>query len=222
MADEPVDEFEPLFDYSRVQPNIVCLDDDDSDSSPANSPKRRKLSKLDGKKGEKKKEKVIDIIDCDKLDYEVDLFLPPPEELGNVQKGEEDSIIKELRLKKEELASLAQSVEDVLRSVEESAKRELGSFLQSSVEQVPDQPLDPPSDRTKIVVSVQDKEGQKQFRLFMDDKFERFFKMYADKLKLDTHSLVFCFDGEKISPSSTPTSLGMEDDDIIEVHVKSS
>lgn len=34
--------------------------------------------------------------------------------------------------------------------------------------------------------------------------------------------IVLSFDGDKISSSETPASLGMEDDDIIEVHVKSS
>lgn len=55
-----------------------------------------------------------------------------------------------------------------------------------------------------------------------DDKFERLFKMYADKLKLDQKSLVFCFDGDKISPTATPDELDMEDNDIVEVHIKSS
>jgi len=34
--------------------------------------------------------------------------------------------------------------------------------------------------------------------------------------------IVLSFDGDKISLSETPASLGMEDDDIIEVHLKSS
>lgn len=42
--------------------------------------------------------------------------------------------------------------------------------------------------------------------------------MYADKVKLDVQSLTFCFDGDKIDASASPTSLGMEDEDIIEVH----
>lgn len=46
--------------------------------------------------------------------------------------------------------------------------------------------------------------------------------MYADKVKLDKEKLVFCFDGDKIGPAATPASLGMDDDDIIEVHVKKS
>ena len=46
--------------------------------------------------------------------------------------------------------------------------------------------------------------------------------MYAIKLKVDLKSLVFVFDGDKIGPDDTPGGLGMEDDDMIEVHIKSS
>lgn len=45
--------------------------------------------------------------------------------------------------------------------------------------------------------------------------------MYADRVKLDIEKLAFSFDGDKISPAATPDDLGMEDNDIIEVHVKS-
>lgn len=40
-------------------------------------------------------------------------------------------------------------------------------------------------------------------------------------MKLDAQKLVFSFDGDKINPSETPESLGMEDEDMIEIHVKS-
>lgn len=46
--------------------------------------------------------------------------------------------------------------------------------------------------------------------------------MYAEKANRKVESLVFSFDGDKIDPSNTPSSLDMEDDDIIEVRVKSS
>lgn len=55
-----------------------------------------------------------------------------------------------------------------------------------------------------------------------DDKFERLFKMYAERNKVEVKKLVFSFDGDKISPTATPDSLEMEENDIIEVHVKSS
>lgn len=71
------------------------------------------------------------------------------------------------RLKKQELLSFTQSAKDVLRAVEESSKREVASMLQSTIESVASQPSNPPSERAKIVISIQDKDGLKQFRIFM-------------------------------------------------------
>lgn len=46
--------------------------------------------------------------------------------------------------------------------------------------------------------------------------------MYADKVKSTAvESLVFIFDGDKVSPAATPEGLGLEDGDMIEVHLKS-
>ncbi|EYU30020.1 hypothetical protein MIMGU_mgv1a0166951mg [Erythranthe guttata] len=111
----------------------------------------------------------------------------------------------------------------MVRAVEESVRKDLDAALQSSPKSVAKEPVEPPpSDREKLVISIQDKDGLKQFRVYMDDKFERLFKMYADRIKVDTKNLVFCFDGDKINPAATPNSLEMEENDIIEVHVKST
>ncbi|XP_043701314.1 uncharacterized protein LOC122651826 [Telopea speciosissima] len=210
------EELEPLFDYSRVQPsNIICLDDD-SYESPL--PKRRKFSEASiivdkGTKGPD----IVNIVDEDEEDW-----LPPPPKVSDAaRKFEEDSTIKQLRLKKQELASFAQSAEDVLREVEESAQRDLKSSLHSPQETEVENASKPHDQRAKIIISIQDKDGQKQFRVFKDEKFEKIFKMYAEKIQHDTASLVFCFDGDKVSPAETPGGLGMEDDDIIEVLTKS-
>lgn len=236
--DDSNEEFEPLFDYTRVQPfDVVCLDGlfpyDSQDESPVFCPKRRKLA--DAK--EKKKERDVNlkdvkdvnskdakVIDCDdKEDDEEDWLPPPPKNVNNCSKIlEEDSTLKALRLKRAELASLAQSAEEVVRAVEESVRKDLSASLQSSPKSDTKQPSEPPPDKEKLVISIQDKDGLKQFRVYMDDKFERLFKMYADRIKLDVKNLVFCFDGDKVSPAETPASLGMEENDIIEVHVKSS
>ncbi|XAR72303.1 hypothetical protein NMG60_11018894 [Bertholletia excelsa] len=218
---ESTEELEPLFDYSRVQPfNRVWLDDDSPDSSPPPSSKRKKLSGTEEKK-EDKNGKVVEIVDCD--GEEDDDWLPPPPKVQiDDQKFNEDSTIKELRLKKEELASLAKSAEDVIREVEESMKRDSITSIQPDIEIASDQSSRPLCERAKIVISFQEKEGVNLFRVYKDEKFERLFKMYADKSKLNLQKLVFCFDGDKISPAATPEGLGMEDDDIIEVHVKSS
>ncbi|KAK6921689.1 Rad60/SUMO-like domain [Dillenia turbinata] len=225
--DEPAEELEPLFDYSRVQPlNYVCLDDDSSDSpSNNNSSKLRKSSESYTVK-EEKNGKLICVIDCEEADEgkkEEDDWLPPPPKVARVASNlGEDSTIKELRLKKQELASFACSAEDVLRAVEESARRQLGGSLQDESEAVPVQSTEPTCEKAKIVISIQAKDEVKQFRVYKDDKFERLFKMYADKAKLDLKNLVFMFDGDKVCPTATPSGLDMEDDDIIEVHVKKS
>ncbi|GFZ00263.1 ubiquitin-like superfamily protein [Actinidia rufa] len=217
---DPTDELEPLFDYSRVQPcDVGCLDDDCSDSSPAFLPKRRKRSNNSVEKLDKNA-KLIQVIDCE--ENEEDDWLPPPPKVSNdTREFGENSTIKELRLKKQELASFAKSADELLRSVEQTTKIDFNSSLQSAIESVVDQSTKPLCERAKIVISIQEKEGHKQFRVYKDDKFERLFKMYADKSNLDLQSLVFCFDGDKISPTATPDGLGMEDDDIIEVHLKS-
>lgn len=60
------------------------------------------------------------------------------------------------------------------------------------------------------------------FLILQDDNFERLFQMYADKVKSTAvESLVFIFDGDKVSPAATPEGLGLEDGDMIEVHLKS-
>ncbi|KAI4357731.1 hypothetical protein L6164_001662 [Bauhinia variegata] len=220
MADF-TDEFEPLFDYTRVQPlnNIVYLDDDD-DVDEDCAKKRRKVSVPVVEK-EKTDTKVVQVVDGEET--EEDWLPPPPKVSNNVQiVVGEDSTLRELRLKKQELVSFAQSAKDMLQTVEESAKREFGNSLQSSFEAVSEKTPKPQPERVKIVICIQNKDEQKQFRIYMDDKFERLFKMYAEKQKLDPKHLVFSFDGDKINPSQTPAGLEMEDDDIIEVHVKSS
>ncbi|KAF2310888.1 hypothetical protein GH714_018183 [Hevea brasiliensis] len=216
---DSVEELEPLFDYRRVQPlNFICLDDDDSDKSPVPSPKRRKTFQNPNSVAEEVDDDLIVIGENCKDKDEEDWLPPPPKVSGDLQKRlGEDSIVKELRLRKQELESLAKSRVD-----EESVKRELNSSLKAALDAVTEQPTKPPCERAKIVISVQDKDELKQFRMYKDDKFERLFKMYADKVKLNIQSLVFSFDGDKVRPTVTPDNLGMEDEDIIEVHVKKS
>ncbi|XP_027156964.1 exocyst complex component EXO70A1-like, partial [Coffea eugenioides] len=86
-----------------------------------------------------------------------------------------------------ELASLTQLAKDALKAVEESVKREfavaesvksqLNASSQSPTRGVAEQPSDACQNRAKIVITIQDKDGPKQFRVFVDDKFERLFKM---------------------------------------------
>ncbi|KAI3848916.1 hypothetical protein MKW98_014450 [Papaver atlanticum] len=219
MEDKPEEELEPLFDYSRVQPtaNFISLDDDGSDCEHVFkfSPKRRK--KLVSDESDEKKVEVKSVIDLD--DNEDDWLLPPPPVVSKSNAELENSTIKQLRLKKQELASFALSAGEVLEAVEDSAKKELSS---SGTDAKTEQPPKVCDERAKIIISIQDKDGAKQFKVYVDEKFEKFFKQYADKVKREIQSLAFCFDGDKINPAETPASLGMEDDDIIEVYTADS
>ncbi|XP_076949003.1 uncharacterized protein LOC143621464 isoform X2 [Bidens hawaiensis] len=215
---EPLEELEPLFDYTRVQPlDLVCLDDDDDDSIIPHKRKKPSGSTVDKVQVSREKVVINDVEDNDDLDW----LESPPMVPVKKTKPCENSLIKELRLKRQELLSFTESTKELMRTVEENAKKDLKNVTSSDCESPIEKPSKPVAERRKIVLSIQDKEGLKQFRVYMDDRFERLFKMYADKVKNKVENLVFCFDGDKINPSTTPGSLEMEDDDMIEVHVKS-
>ncbi|KAG1368070.1 NFATC2-interacting protein [Cocos nucifera] len=187
--------------------------------------KRKKAAnRTDGKVKESRKDVVV-LDDEEKggKEREEEDWLPPsPQSIPSSGLAlQEDKTLRELRLQKQELASLAQSAQDVLRAVMESAKTELSSSGKPAPEVKTSQPSKPLVERKKIVISIQGKDGQKQFRVYSDDKFERLFKMYAEKAQLKLENLVFCFDGDKVSPTETPEGLGLENDDMLEVHVKS-
>ncbi|XP_057542798.1 uncharacterized protein LOC130821155 [Amaranthus tricolor] len=211
------DELEPLFDYRRVQPvNFVDLEDSDSDSDS----KRRRISKSANNKQDaiNGEGKSVEVIDCDDIDEKENWLPPPPPPPPNnvapSSKLHDEATIKELRRKKLELATLVQS----LQAAEEAANVPFSpSFTEGTKET-----SEPASDRTKIVISIQDKNVTKQYRIFADERFEQLFKKYARKANIDVHKLVFSFDGEKVDPASTPKDLDMEDDDLIEVHVKAT
>lgn len=218
--DDPNEELEPLFDYSRVQPlDLVSLDDDDDDSFPI-PPKKQKVSEGDESSDVENLALSKNVIKIDDGEDEED-WLPSPVKI-DAQKREEDSILKAIRLKKQELLSYAQSAEDILQNVDEPVKKDSNISVQISSESAAEPPPKPSCERAKIVIGIQDKDGVKHFRVYMDDKFEKLRKMYADKVKLDVQTIAFSFDGDKISPTATPADLGMEDEDVIEVHVKAS
>ncbi|KAJ6721199.1 UBIQUITIN-LIKE SUPERFAMILY PROTEIN [Salix viminalis] len=212
MADF-VEDLDSLFDYRRVQPITIPDDgDDDNDNdchvkTPVPSPKKRKISKH-----------TVEIVGGDREVSQVtnddeDWLLPPPKDSSESPKQiDEDSTIKELRLRKQELKAFT-SKECLFQPKRESDSVQVA--LESGAEE-----SKPHHERAKIVVSIQDKDEVKQFRVYKDEKFERLFKRYADKAKLQIESLVFMFDGDKINLTATPDSLGMDDEDIIEVLAK--
>jgi hypothetical protein len=72
------------------------------------------------------------------------------------------------RLKREELASMtSDSAEDMLRKLEESAKRELQKSEKFDADTALYDASKLSSTRQKVIITVQDKKGTKQFRLYM-------------------------------------------------------
>lgn len=225
--DDPAEELEPLFDYSRVQPQDSFRFADDEDSDCEDRRRKRKRNNGGDFTGVKGGKVFIDLDsdgddggklkDGDGEDDEDWLAPPPPKIPNTVSRLLEDKTLQELRLKKEELALVAQSAEKLLKEV--STKKEFNVSARSLMDAEVDKPQKQ-VERRKVVICIQDKDGQRQFRLYRDDNFERLFKMYADKVKVSLDRLVFSFDGDKVGPSATPDSLGMEDDDMLEAHVK--
>lgn len=70
------------------------------------------------------------------------------------------------RLKKQELVSVAQSAKTILQEVQESVRREFDSSLQTSVDAASEKTSKEP-ERAKIVISIQDKDEAKHFRVYM-------------------------------------------------------
>ncbi|KAM0058595.1 putative Rad60/SUMO-like domain, Ubiquitin-like domain superfamily [Helianthus debilis subsp. tardiflorus] len=219
---ETVEELEPLFDYTRVQPlDLLYFDGEDDDDCSSIVPS--KFRKPSVSAAVEKVQVTGEVIGIDDGEDDDDLdWLASPKVAVKKGKQCENSVIKELRLKKQELLSFTESAKDIVQTIEETVKRDLNTSLNSEFESPIEKPSKSAVERPKIVISIQDKDGLKQFRIYKDDRFERLFKMYADKVKNKAENLVFCFDGDKVDPTATPSSLELEDDDMIEVHVKSS
>ncbi|KAJ1284234.1 hypothetical protein BS78_03G189400 [Paspalum vaginatum] len=214
------EDLEPLFDYKRVQPRITFRFDD-SDLEKADIFKHcNKRPRVDaaaaeeeGKPGEKAA--AAKVLDVDEEDW----LLPPPPKAVFRPTAEENSAMRELRLKKQELAKIAESAHSMFQEFDESANKEVGKPSEPIIlDEEPE--LQVEKAREKIVISIQDKDGQQQFRIYKDEKFDKLLKAYAKKAKLNPSVLSFVFDGEKINPSSTPKDLDLEDDDMIEVRHK--
>jgi hypothetical protein len=69
-------------------------------------------------------------------------------------------------LKKKELASFAESAKELLKSVENSLETDNLNSLNTSKDDISEK-TSKPYERAKILISVQDKEGTKQIRMFM-------------------------------------------------------
>eukprot|EP01018_Ginkgo_biloba_P028189 Gb_32180 [translate_table: standard] len=226
-VDDEDDEFEPLFDYSHIQPPILVDKDDESDDDGIQIVQLDPIFGSNGKKRPRshgKEEPLKGIVpDTDAEEAEEEDWLPPPPKSIKVVRisADENSILSKLRLKREELMSLTtESTEEMLHELGDSTKKERLKSIMSNADTRGYDAIKPPCTRKKIIITIQNKEGGKQFRIYVDDRFEKLFKTYAEYSNGQRENLVFCFDGEKIPPYQTPEDLGMVDEDIIEVYSK--
>eukprot|EP00249_Psilotum_nudum_P006982 c20212_g1_i1 orf=315-974(-) len=200
IDDDDDDEFEPLFDYNRVyQPPP---DDDSDEDVPALT--SQACQTLHAELHPKPKEVEFDKQIEDPL--EDDDWLPPPPKCAKISL-ETDPTICRLRQQRAELLSL--TTDAALKNLEAKAR---GNSDLDSVGKVAYK-------REKLVVSIQNKDGNsKPFRIYMDDKFEKLFKAYAQSVGSIVEKCVFSFDGRQIRENCTPEELGLENEDIIEVN----
>uniref|UniRef100_A0A0D9V2R5 Rad60/SUMO-like domain-containing protein n=1 Tax=Leersia perrieri TaxID=77586 RepID=A0A0D9V2R5_9ORYZ len=226
-ADE--EELEPLFDYSRVQPTMAfSFDDTDIEKSDifVHCHKRRKVDDAGGggsaEEGDKADQQAAASAKATArtVDLEENWLPSPPKPKSTVRPEiEEDSLLRELRLYKQRLAKIAEeSANDVLEKVTETARQKVEArktLEHIDLDKSPERHVE--NAREKVVITVQNKAGEQQFRLYKDEKFDKLFRAYAKKNNLSLSALTFVFDGEKVNPASTPEELGLEDEDMIEV-----
>lgn len=223
-ADE--EELEPLFDYSRVQPTMAfSFDDTDIEKSDifVHCNKRRKVADGDGDanadekgdKGEQKAAKAAAVVDLGEEDW---LPPPPPPKPKSTvtDESEQSSVLKELRLQKQAMAKFAESADDFLEKLAQTARQKVEARIPTEHIDLDKSP-ERHEAREKVVVTVQDKAGHHQFRLYKDEKFGKLFRAYAKKVNLSVADLTFAFDGDKVDAESTPEDLGLEDEDMVEV-----
>jgi len=76
-----------------------------------------------------------------------------------------------------------------------------------------------PSDSyIRIRVITSDRSNEVHFRLKLDVSMSRMKRAYAQKLGHNADELRFVFDGHRITDFDTPKSLGMVDDDVVEIY----
>ncbi|XP_060859950.1 small ubiquitin-related modifier-like [Metopolophium dirhodum] len=70
----------------------------------------------------------------------------------------------------------------------------------------------------RIRVITSDRSNEVHFRLKLYVSMSRMKRAYAQKLGQNADELRFVFDGHRITDFDTPKSLGMVDDDVVEIY----
>ena len=106
-----------------------------------------------------------------------------------------------------------QTLEELQRPVYEEPEEPAGRWKQQ-----PSAPAPPAPAAKKLAVFLRDAAGDKQkFIVKTDTKFEAVFNAYCTARGLERDAVRFLFDGDALAPSATPSLLGMDDEDCIDV-----
>ncbi|KAJ3427896.1 small ubiquitin-related modifier [Anaeramoeba flamelloides] len=77
------------------------------------------------------------------------------------------------------------------------------------------------TDNNQITLKVVDPQGgETVFRIRKTTKFTKLFKVYCERKGYQLGSIKFTFDGILVDEEQTPDELDMEDEDIIEAHLR--
>lgn len=230
---EEEDEFEPLFEYGGSvgpAPTFLSDDSDDEDDVIITAAPRRKPDTVPAKGPTtpipQKASTTSVVVDDDDDSW---LICESPK-LPMMPQPTENFTLLQLRQKRRELEMLQEaSSPGALKRMEETARMQAQQRVQAesspSVVRALKPQVEPSSDAPtsemmeKVLIKVQNKSGNCQsIRIFSNDKFEKLFIVYANMVQASLSSLSFRFDGDQLSPSTTPKELDMEDGDVIEVY----
>lgn len=230
------DKSKPLFDHSETvgsAPTLLSDDADEDDLVITSGPlplRPRVSSAQEPPTPISQKVAATIILDDDDDDC---WMMPSPAKLPSTRPGLGGLTLQELRSRKEELELIMlqeSSTPEAITGVEDQARMQ--AQKRPEVVQSPLVLNTPNSskahgkslmveaeEREKILIEVLDKYGVIQpIRIFMTDKFERLFKVYAEVSDLSPANLSFRINGEEIAPNSTPKDHAMEDGELIEVY----
>lgn len=73
-----------------------------------------------------------------------------------------------------------------------------------------------PHSKTINIIVIDQSGIEVQFKIKETSKMEKMFTAFCGRTGLDFKSVRFLYDGNRISPDSTPKSLGMQDGDTID------
>ncbi|KAL2628526.1 hypothetical protein R1flu_013212 [Riccia fluitans] len=222
---------EPLFDYSRVTPTITLDDSDDEDLEildkievkgrwrPTPRPLQVIQSNIEGP--------VVPNVVKSVEDDDDWLTLPARVSVPAVQPP--DPHILQLRQQKEEFLKLSILIQLETARVEAQASEEMERKAKLASEESPvvSNGLGAggtPSSREKITLQLQEQGGKIHVvKIFYDDTFEKLLAIFSEKIaKRPSTDFILRFDGTTIDPRKTPKGLELEDEDMIEIHMKTS